>query len=147
MAKTAQTIYRKLYRPNHPLADMLGFVKLHKLIAVAARGHALETGEVVHHKDFDKGNNLSVNLQIMTRKQHQRLPELQARFLIEKQLLNEFFVWWEEHKDDGPTETAKLHQQLISAENEKEMINRKLQKHEAIHESTDDNKLIEEYLR
>lgn len=121
-----KTVYRKFYLPEHPLGDMLGFVTQYKLVAQKMLGRLLQPGEMVHHKNFDKGNDSESNLQVMTRPEHQQIPELQAKFLISKGLLNEFFEWWQLHKVDGPSEESQIKQKLIKAQNEQEMIKRKL---------------------
>lgn len=121
-----KTVYRKFYLPEHPLADMLGFVTQYKLVAQKMLGRLLQPGEMIHHKNFDKGNDAENNLQVMTRPEHQQIPELQARFLVSKSLLDEFFLWWQIHKDDEPSEQQQIKQKLIKAQNEQEMLKRKM---------------------
>jgi Zn-dependent oligopeptidase len=63
-------------------------------------------GEIVHHKDFDKLNNEPDNLLCpISRQQHQKLPEYQARFIIESGLYEAFHQFW-------------LEQQLVDLQNE-----------------------------
>ncbi len=55
---------------THPLADPNGYVYEHQLIAVAALGRQLASGEVVHHLNGDRGDNRWENLEVVTRAQH-----------------------------------------------------------------------------
>ena len=94
-------MYRTVYKPEHARADITGRVSLHVLIEEKIRG-PIPKGTVIHHKNWNKLHNPEdgSNYQRMTRIEHQQLPALQARFIIEKGLLNEFFEWWQIHKDD-----------------------------------------------
>lgn len=118
-------MYRQKYRPNHPRADVTGLVSEHVLIAEEKLGRLLEKGEIVHHKDFNKLNNDVDNLLIgITRKQHQQLPEYQARFIIAKGLFEEFLTFWHEEaaKDYDQREWKELFKQLVKAENARERM-------------------------
>ncbi len=48
----------------------------HRLVAEAMLGRRLESDEIVHHKDGDKFNNNSENLQILTRSEHAKIHGL-----------------------------------------------------------------------
>lgn len=120
-----KSVYRTKYLPGHPRANILGFVPVHILIAEKKLGRSLRRsksgviGEVVHHRDFCKVNNDPNNLVIMTRMQHQRIPELQVRFLIEKGLIDTFFIWWEKNKDK--TDSLREMQYALAAAEETKM--------------------------
>jgi hypothetical protein len=90
-----------VFMPEHPKATLLGFVGVHILEAEKMLGRPIQKGEIVHHRNFFKLDNSHENLKIMTREEHQQLPELQARYLIEHGLLDDFFNWWQEHKNDA----------------------------------------------
>lgn len=107
------------YLPQHPRADMLGFVGEHLIVMERKLGHPIAKGDIVHHKDFHKPNNDESNLQLMTRTEHQNIPAMQARFLVEYNLMDEFFAWWEAHKDQVQTEQQQLENKLVAAENER----------------------------
>jgi hypothetical protein len=91
--------YRTVYKPDHPRADVTGFVSLHILIAEEKLGRPLQDGEVVHHCDFNRGNNDPSNLLITDRIIHQNLPALQSRFLHQKGLYTEFLEFVVAEKD------------------------------------------------
>jgi predicted phosphodiesterase len=50
---------------NHPLADVRGYAYEHRLIAEQKIGRALIAGEVVHHRDGNKRNNIPENLEVV----------------------------------------------------------------------------------
>jgi len=108
-------MYKTYYKPEHPRADITGYVANYILVAEAKLGRALEKGEVVHHKDFDKTNDDPDNLWIIQDRDHRRVPELQAKFLHQKGLYKEFEAWWEEHKDEVD-EVQVLRRQLLQLE-------------------------------
>lgn len=56
--------YVKLYLPDHPRANSVGYVYEHIVIAERALGHPLPDGAVVHHFDENKSNNGNGNLVI-----------------------------------------------------------------------------------
>jgi hypothetical protein len=123
-------MYKRIYRPDHPKADVTGLVAEHILIAESCLGRSLEKGEIVHHKDFNKLNNDVKNLLIgITRKQHQQLPEYQARFIIEKGLYKEFLEFWSEQStlDFKNRQERELEKRLVAAENKFERCKGKLE--------------------
>ena len=56
--------YVCIYRPDHPRRMPNGYVYEHILVAESHLGRALVRGEVVHHVDGDKANNLPDNLRV-----------------------------------------------------------------------------------
>ena len=56
--------YRKLLIPGHPRADAKGYVFEHIVVVESAIGRPLQTGEEVHHRDFNRQNNAAENLQV-----------------------------------------------------------------------------------
>lgn len=50
--------------PDHPYKDRHGYVREHRLVMEATLGRCLTREETVHHKDGDKENNSSDNLQL-----------------------------------------------------------------------------------
>ncbi len=98
--------YPKTKAPDHPRADITGHVPTHILLMEKELGRFLEKNEVVHHCDFNKSNYGNIkgetvsNLLLMSsRQEHQQLPELQARFLIQMHLYEKFLEWWMEEKE------------------------------------------------
>lgn len=113
-------MYRMVYLPTHHRADVTGMVAEHVLIAERELERPLREGELVHHKDFDKLHNTDGNLLFpITRLQHQKLPEYQARFIIEKGLYDEFLKWWiqAQENDANNRKVYELTQQLVQAQN------------------------------
>ena len=121
-------MYRLKYIPGHHLADITGLVAEHILVAEEALGRPLEKGELVHHKDFNKLNPEPTNLLFpISRPQHQKLPEYQARFIIDKGLYKEFLEWWkqEQRNDEDNREERELEMKIAKEKNDRE----RLQKH------------------
>ena len=121
--------YRTRYVPDHQRADVTGRVPLHVVLMEKLLGGPVEKGLVIHHKDWNKLNNPEdgSNYQLMSRTEHQQIPEMQGRFLASKGLLNEFFKWWETVKDRRDEE-RELMTRLALAEEEQDRINVRIQK-------------------
>ena len=63
--------YRKIKKPNHPFADVSGYVYEHRLNAEKKIGRFLKPSEIVHHKNGDRLNNDFSNLEVVSnRKEH-----------------------------------------------------------------------------
>lgn len=123
-------MYKMLYKPGHHRADITGLVPEHILVAEAKLGRPLKKGEIVHHKDFDKLNGDPGNLLFpITRPQHQKLPEYQARFILSKELYGEFLVWWRDMQkhDEFNSAIKEKEKELVKVQNERE----RLKKHTA----------------
>lgn len=124
--------YRRIYKPEHPKSDVTGYIGEHRLIMEKILGRPLGSDEVTHHKDFHKPNNDPSNLQLMTRKEHQQIPLMQARYLVKIGLMDIFFEWWEKNKHAPKTPEQLLEIQLINELNKADKLTRKLeQEHEA----------------
>lgn len=91
--------YLKVYLPEHKRADVAGWVSKHILIMEEHLERKLEDGEVIHHADFNKLNNEITNLILTSRKDHQRIPAMQAKFLVEHNLMEKFWQWYDENKE------------------------------------------------
>lgn len=116
-------MYKQLYRPGHHRADITGLVPVHILVAEEELGRPLVKGEIVHHKDFNKLNSPATNLLFpITRPEHQKLPEYQARFILAKGLYEAFLVWWrqEQKNDEDNSEIKELEKRIVRKENEQE---------------------------
>lgn len=125
-------MYRLKYVPGHHRADITGLVAEHILVAEKELGRPLEKGELVHHKDFNKLNPKPSNLLFpISRPQHQKLPEYQARFIIAKGLYKEFMDWWlqEQKNDEDNHEVRELEMRIVKEQNDRE----RLQKYTAGH--------------
>ena len=71
--------YRCVYRPEHPRRHPNGYVYEHIVVAEAVLGRALRAGEVVHHLDGIKTNNLPANLVVLSSQvEHIRLHRAQG---------------------------------------------------------------------
>jgi hypothetical protein len=62
--------YIKLKRPEHGRADKRGYVPEHTLVMEDNLGRLLEDGEIAHHIDGNRNNNLISNLQVMDKEEH-----------------------------------------------------------------------------
>lgn len=116
-------MYKQLYRPEHHRADITGLVPVHILVAEEELDRPLKKGEIVHHKDFDKLNSSPTNLLFpISRPEHQKLPEYQARFILSKNLYAEFLLWWRAMQkfDEFNSPVKELERKIVRKENERE---------------------------
>jgi len=102
-------------------------VPVHILVAEKELGRPLVKGEIVHHKDFNKLHSDPDNLLFpITRTEHQKLPEYQARFIIARGLYAEFLVWWAKEKlhdaDPQNVKIKEIERKLVRAQNEQERL-------------------------
>ena len=58
--------YIKIFKPDHPNADVGGYVFEHRLVMEKHLGRYLTVKETVHHINHDKSDNRIENLQLMT---------------------------------------------------------------------------------
>jgi len=122
--------YITIFKPDHPKADIAGWVAVHILVMEEKLGRGLEKGELVHHIDFNKFNNAPENLLLLTRMQHQQLPRFQAKFIIEKGLKTEFLVWYMERRDKED-KLLELEIQLVQAQERAKRLKLKLERKKA----------------
>ena len=93
------TMYRTVKQPDHARADLLGYVAVHVLVAEKKLGRPLRKDEHVHHRDFNPTNNDEENLIVLHEQDHRNFPRMQALFLLERGLYDEFFQWWKENHE------------------------------------------------
>lgn len=62
--------YILIRKPEHPLADVRGYIYEHRLAACEKLGRLLKPKEIVHHIDGDKKNNMPENLVVISRFEH-----------------------------------------------------------------------------
>jgi len=118
-------MYKQLYKPDHHRADITGMVPVHIIVAEEELGRPLKKGEIVHHKDFNKLHSDPDNLLFpISRPEHQKLPEYQARFIITKGLYPEFMQWWiqEKLRDQENSKIVETERKLMRAENEQRRL-------------------------
>ncbi len=118
-------MYKMLYMPGHHRADITGLVSVHIIAAEADLDRPLVKGEIVHHKDFNKLNNDPDNLLFpISRPEHQKLPEYQARFIIAKGLYPEFLAWWKwmQKHDEFNAKIKETERKLVKAQNDRERL-------------------------
>ena len=58
--------YIRIYIPNHPYADIYGYVAEHRLVVEKNIGRYLKPNEVVHHINHDRSNNDLNNLRLLS---------------------------------------------------------------------------------
>lgn len=61
-----------LYKPDHPNANLKGYVMEHRVVVEEHLGRLLEKEEVVHHRNGIKTDNRIENLEVMTVTEHRR---------------------------------------------------------------------------
>lgn len=65
--------YRLIYNPNHPYCSKKGYVREHRLVMENFLGRFLLRNEIVHHKDGNTLNNEVSNLEVMNKREHDRM--------------------------------------------------------------------------
>ena len=65
--------YIEIYAPKHPHKNKRNCIYEHQKVMEDYLGRYLEKGEVVHHKDLCKTNNIIENLQLLTMSEHSKL--------------------------------------------------------------------------
>lgn len=75
--------------PTHPTKNYWGYVPQHRLVAEDRIGRFLTSDEVVHHIDENPLNNHPDNLQVMPRKEHQRMHTIERNRARQAQITHE----------------------------------------------------------
>lgn len=65
--------YVLVYRPDHPAADLTGYVLEHRIIMEGIIGRLLTCDEIVHHRNGNKKDNRIENLMLTTRSAHAKI--------------------------------------------------------------------------
>lgn len=73
--------YIRIYVPNHPRADVYGYVFEHIFKAETALGKSLPEKAEVHHHDENPGNNPNSNLVICQDRAYHRLLHVRMRVI------------------------------------------------------------------
>ncbi len=89
--------YVRLYMPDYPGADSVGYIPEHRFVMEQELGRRLAKGELVHHKNRNKQDNNAENLQVVSVGEHRILHStalppidvLRKWYVDEKMTLNE----------------------------------------------------------
>jgi len=73
MSRKGGSCYRLLYMPEHPDATSSGHIREHRYTMEKKLGRRLMSHEIVHHIDGETLNNVVSNLQVMNKKDHDRM--------------------------------------------------------------------------
>ncbi len=65
--------YKLVFLPEHPFSTLSGYVREHRLVAENKIGRRLLKSEIVHHKDGNTLNNDPSNLEVMDKRDHDRM--------------------------------------------------------------------------
>ncbi|HUV85355.1 MAG TPA: HNH endonuclease, partial [Methanosarcinales archaeon] len=77
--------YIKIWMPEHPRANNIGYVSEHMLIMEKELGRKIRKTEHIHHVDFDRGNNNPKNLWVCSDSNH-KIAERSIQKLVKKLL-------------------------------------------------------------
>lgn len=103
--------YRLVYRREHPLADMKGYVREHRLVAQEALGRPLPRTAVLHHINGVRDDNRNSNLVICENNSYHRL--LHGRIAAKAACGHAYWVMCYHCKEWGPEESMYVHPRRI----------------------------------
>lgn len=67
--------YFMLYLPDHPMANKKGYLLEHRKVMADTLGRMLLPTEVVHHRNGVKDDNRPENLEVLLKREHDRIPK------------------------------------------------------------------------
>jgi hypothetical protein len=75
--------YIRVFYPEHPKANISGYVYEHILVAEVALGKLLPDGAAVHHFNENRGDNNNINLIVCDSKSYHNLLHMRQRAYYE----------------------------------------------------------------
>ena len=73
MARGNSGLYKLIHIPEHPYATKAGYVREHRLVMERHLGRYLKPDEIVHHKDSNTLNNDISNLEVLNKRDHDKM--------------------------------------------------------------------------
>ena len=87
--------YIAVWNPSHPRASKAGYILEHRLVIEKVLGRFLKPSEVVHHLNHKKDDNRPENLEVMLKKDHDKILKPPPRPVERKcpHCLRPIYVW------------------------------------------------------